>query len=608
MRKEKQVKNLTLKTRVLLGIMIPLILVFVVMIFTINYEIQRDVRLFTEKTGKIEIKSYSEKISEWINIYRVLVENMSNNYQLKGDMTIAEAAEWLHRNALTDSSLTLIYSDTQGNAVDSKNRDNRFDVRRKSYFKNIVVDKNPNIFISETVLSKATGEPLITIAHNIKNQQGNIKGLLAIALPIKEINHFATEGKIGKDSIAWIVDASGLFIAHPDKEVLLKARLQDMDTKFGTDGVDAIKDQILAGKKGIGTITDERGIKDVIIWHPIKNTPDWILGIAIPKKNFVALSNRISVVVIVMMLFALAIITAAVIFVLQRLLQPIKNSVAMAQTIADLDLSLAKSHHENQYSQDEMGKLTYSMDVMADKLKTILQEISESSEYIASGSEELNATSQVISNGASEQAATLEQVAASVVEMASSIQTTSNNAQKTETIAQAAASMADESGKAVGNTVESMNQIAEKIHIIQEIAGQTRLLSLNASIEAARAGDSGKGFAVVASEVSKLAELSAEAASNIEELTQRSVSVANEAGEKLKILVPEIKKTTELVKNISVSSKEQNLSIEQVNISVQEVNNVVQHNATQAEELAASSENFSAYAEQLQKIVSQFKL
>lgn len=113
---------------------------------------------------------------------------------------------------------------------------------------------------------------------------------------------------------------------------------------------------------------------------------------------------------------------------------------------------------------------------------------------------------------------------------------------------------------------------------------------------------------MVASEVSKLAELSADAANNIEELTQRSVNIANEAGEKLKILVPEIKKTTELVKSISVASQEQNLSIDQVNVSVKEVNDVVQHNATQAEELAASSENFSEYAEQLQKVVSQFKL
>lgn len=576
-------KKLTLKNRLLIGIIVPLVLVFVSMIFVLNYDVKRNVRHSMEETTKAQIKAHAEKFSEWINAYRMLIENMSNSPELKENLTSEQIEKWLKKHKLNDPSLILIYSDAQGNGMSDEDKNNHFNLKDRSYYKKTVLEKYSGVFISETVISRSNGRAFVVLAHSVKNKQGNIKGLLAVALPIADINRFSSEGKIGKDSIAWIVDGPGLIIAHPSKKFLLKAHFQNVDDKYGTKGFDDIKDKVIGGKEaGIGSVLDSNGNQSVVVWQPIEGTPGWTLGITIPKKNFAELGDQITIVLIVMMLIGLIILAALIIFILEFSLSSVKSSLSIAKTVASLNLSeVIKDQH---YTNDELGELAHSMHDMAEKLRIILQEISESSIDIANGSMELNATSQVISYGASKQAATLQEVAASIIEMA------------------------DESGKAVGDTVKSMHQIAEKVNVIQEIAGQTRLLSLNASIEAARAGDSGKGFAIVASEVSKLAELSADAASGIEELAQRSVAVANNAGEKLKILVPEIKKTTELVKNITVANQEQNSSIEHINTSVQEVNNVVQHNASEAEELAASSENFSEYAEQLKKIVSQFKL
>lgn len=600
-------KKLTLKNRLLIGIIVPLVLVFVSMIFVLNYDVKRNVRHSMEETTKAQIKAHAEKFSEWINAYRMLIENMSNSPELKENLTSEQIEKWLKKHKLNDPSLILIYSDAQGNGMSDEDKNNHFNLKDRSYYKKTVLEKHPDVFISETVISRSNGRAFVVLAHSVKNKQGNIKGLLAVALPIADINRFSTEGKIGKDSIAWIVDGPGLIIAHPSKKFLLKAHFQNVDDKYGTKGFDDIKDKVIGGKEaGIGSVLDSNGNQSVVVWQPIEGTPGWTLGITIPKKNFAELGDQITIVLIVMMLIGLIILAALIIFILEFSLSSVKSSLSIAKTVASLNLSeVIKDQH---YTNDELGELAHSMHDMAEKLRIILQEISESSVDIANGSMELNATSQVISYGASKQAATLQEVAASIIEMADFIKTNTENAKRTEAIANEAADMADESGKAVGDTVKSMHQIAEKVNVIQEIAGQTRLLSLNASIEAARAGDSGKGFAIVASEVSKLAELSADAASGIEELAQRSVAVANNAGEKLKILVPEIKKTTELVKNITVANQEQNSSIEHINTSVQEVNNVVQHNASEAEELAASSENFSEYAEQLKKIVSQFKL
>lgn len=168
--------------------------------------------------------------------------------------------------------------------------------------------------------------------------------------------------------------------------------------------------------------------------------------------------------------------------------------------------------------------------------------------------------------------------------------------------------MAEDGGQAVKETVNNMQKIVEKISIIQEIAGQTRLLSLNASIEAARAGDSGRGFAVVASEVSKLAELSSRAASEIKELTQSSVTIAYDAGKKLEAVVPEIVKTADSVSKITSSGYEQELAIEELNLSMHEVNRFVQMNADLSEKLATTATSSAKYAKQLKDVISQFKV
>ena len=184
-------------------------------------------------------------------------------------------------------------------------------------------------------------------------------------------------------------------------------------------------------------------------------------------------------------------------------------------------------------------------------------------------------------------------------EMASNINQNADNAMQTEKIAMKAALDAEESGKAVTEAVSSMNEIASKISIIEEIARQTNLLALNAAIEAARAGEHGKGFAVVASEVRKLAERSQNAAGEISELSASSVDIAEKAGDMLLKLVPDIKKTAELVQDISAASREQNNGVNQINNAIIQLDSVVQQNASASEEMASSAEELSGQAEQL---------
>lgn len=252
--------------------------------------------------------------------------------------------------------------------------------------------------------------------------------------------------------------------------------------------------------------------------------------------------------------------------------------------------------------------LMQALNRMIQEIKDVLKRVSDMTDQVVVASRGLREQANLMSQGSSQQAASAEEVSASMEQMASNIRQTADNAIQTEKIALQTFAYVEEGSKVVAETVTVLREIAHKIGVIEEIASQTRLLSLNATIEASRAQEHGRAFSVVAAEVRQLANVTKQAAEEINELATSSMEVSIKAENMLKNLIPSIQKTTELVQEIRAASGEQSSGVEQINSAVQQLDLVIQHNSAAAEQIASQAEHLESQAGQLQDRIGFFTI
>jgi len=294
----------------------------------------------------------------------------------------------------------------------------------------------------------------------------------------------------------------------------------------------------------------------------------------------------------------------AAVMIIRGITGPVAKAVDLAQRVAAGDLETGIEVN----GRDEISQLQVALRDMTLRLRDTIAQVRAGAEALSSAAGQVSATASALSQGTSEQAASVEETTAGLEEMSASITQNAENAGQTEQMALKGGRDAAESGAAVQQTVGAMATIAEKISIIEDIAYQTNLLALNAAIEAARAGEHGRGFAVVATEVRKLAERSQVAATEINRLASDSVTQAERSGERLAELVPNIRKTAELVQEVAAASREQASGVTQINRAMGQMDQVTQRNASAAEQLASTAEELSSQARGLQQLVAVFRV
>ncbi len=322
------------------------------------------------------------------------------------------------------------------------------------------------------------------------------------------------------------------------------------------------------------------------------------------ESALVASANSARLVIIVALVLAL-IVGMVLSWLLSRSISsPVQDAARVVTRIAEGDFD-QRVHVDR---GDELGQLLRSMDSMAERVSATIAEVRGAAGALASAAAQVSSTSQALSQGTSEQAASTEETSASLEEMGASIEQNAENSRRMRQMAESGARDAEESGAAVQETVKAMKSIAHRITIIEDIAYQTNMLALNAAIEAARAGDHGRGFAVVASEIRKLAERSQKAATEISDVAESSVEKAVRSGELLSVLVPSIRETTELVKEVAAASAEQSAGVGQISRAMEQMDQVTQRNSASAEELASTAEELSNQAQALRDLMAHFRV
>lgn len=255
---------------------------------------------------------------------------------------------------------------------------------------------------------------------------------------------------------------------------------------------------------------------------------------------------------------------------------------------------------------NDLSKLYRSFKKVVMKIREIIEDVQHSSSQVNISGIGLSNSSAKLATSVNEQASATEEVSSSMEEMAATIQQNADNSKETEAITKQVDNTVHNVYSSVRETAQAMLTIKERIEVINEIAGKTDLLAVNAAIEAARAGELGKGFSVVAMEIRKLAEKSQQAAKEITNLMDMGVEKSQQSSSQLDILMPQIERTNQLIGDITLSCIEQNSNAMEVNKAIQRLNEISQQNAETAEQMAMAADEQQILSQSLTQSVEFF--
>ncbi|SIQ20613.1 methyl-accepting chemotaxis sensory transducer with Cache sensor [Alkalispirochaeta americana] len=490
------------------------------------------------------------------------------------------------------------------------------DVSDRDYYR-LARRGQPNV--SEVLISRATGEPIMIVAVPVM-RQGEIQSVLIGVRDTRVFETLVNTVGIGERGYSYVINDEGTIVGHRDHK-LVQERWNAMDeARSNPDYREMARVLGHAAQRESGTGRYfYQGEERLMGYAPIGETGFSVL-VGSYWHDIIAPLRLLQFIFAGVAIAGLLLGTATIAVVSRTITKPITDLVPVVEKIARLDLSVRDlAAHEIsrmesvRLRRDEIGEMARSIAKMEESLRDSVtrvqavgiavtgktEELADIERLVSQGAGQMTTVAEELSQGSSEQAASVEEVSSAMEEMAANIRQSADNAEATEKIALESSQKAQQSGQAAAEAVEAMRQIADKIGIIEDIARETNMLSLNAAIEAARAGEQGKGFAVVAAQVRKLAENSASAAREIGTLSARSMETVQNAGELLDETVPGIRKTADLVQEITASAREMSAGARQVSEAMVQLDTMVQQNAAAAEEVASTSEDQSGQTENL---------
>ncbi len=465
--------------------------------------------------------------------------------------------------------------------------------------------------LSQPYVSASLKKLVVTFTDPV-GEKGAISAIAGGNVAIDALSQNVSELKPTPSSIAFIVDSTGMIIAHPDSKFILKG-VNEFDAALTAQKLQAIEAAHRLSDMHLGG-------RDVFLEAEKIESSDWLLVIAMDKgEATAALSAMLTsslISAIVAILAAVLILTLSISAALGGLTEVRDALDDIASGEGDLTRRLSAEGH------DELAQIAGAFNRFVDKIESVLIDIRSTSDSVRVSSAEIAAGNADLSARTESQASSLEETASSMEELTSTVKQNADNARQANQLALSASGVASKGGNVVGQVVhtmgsikESSSKIADIIGVIDGIAFQTNILALNAAVEAARAGEQGRGFAVVAAEVRNLAQRSAGAAKEIKALIVDSVEkvdtggkLVDEAGATMGEIVQSIQRVADIMSEITAASAEQSAGIDEIGKAVTLLDETTQQNSALVEESAAAAESLKGMAARLAEAVGGFRL
>ena len=529
-----------------------------------------------------------------------------------------------------------------------------YDVTTRAWFD---CTKTGKTVMTKLYVAASTGKTILSAVAPVFDENGTAVGAAGIDVGIDSIVDMMSDYKIGKEGYTMLLSSDGTFVYHPNSS-LIDTKIQDMNiTDNIAQAISAQSSKILGYR-----VNGEHKYGYIM---PIGNT-GFIALSCIPDNQYYS-----SLVRAVLMLVVLIVAGEVfIIFLIGRLsgkiVRPLihLNGAAMELANGNLDVSIDVK------TEDEVGQLAASIDKTVHRLKEYIDYIDEISQVLTSmadgklainlkyayvgefekvkdalnhisdsmtgvmtsiveganqvsvGSDDLAKAAQGMAENTETQAASIEELLATATTVAEQVKVNKDNSDKSAAYTNEVAEVMEDSKKQMAQMREAMDKIQESskqvvgvIKAIEDIASQTNLLSLNASIEAARAGDAGKGFAVVAGEIGGLANESADAVNTTRDLINVSLeeiekgnTIVNDVIASLDNAVERVRIANGMIQDTAKTADTQMKSIDQIRDGIQDMSQVVQDNSAMAEETSATSEELAAQSVTLNELVQKFEL
>ncbi len=437
----------------------------------------------------------------------------------------------------------------------------------------------------------------------VKNDE--FVGLVGIDLDLKYFQDLIKEIKPYKTGYAFLISNKGKYVYHPDSSII-GSTFAEINTE--DDSIHGISKTLEQGNEFELYATHSETNGDIFVFFtPVKigntSTP-WSLGVLVYMDQVMAEANIITRNTLFAGIIGLIVLLSIMFFATNYSFRSINKGIEFAKIISQGDLTAKLDIH----SKDEIGELGEALRLMVDRFKEMISDMKDSALQMDAFSESFKNKSTNYEKIAEQQKQSAVSISDSLNDISANIKLSHSNTESTRSISQNAMHELEEGKSMILQTVNSMNEIADHITIIGDLAERTDLLAINASIEAARAGEQGKGFSVVAQEVRKLSERSSLAAKQINDLTQKGVSISSDTGNRITELLPEIEKTVELVQEIAVLSSEQNNNIDTILKAMEDLNIISNENQNVAFEMSESTTKFEKLSENLNVIINKFKI